>query len=44
MAKYERDHVQPTNIRIEDWDGNLTISAIYATQLKRNNTMLSLTH
>jgi hypothetical protein len=23
------DHVQATNMSIEDWDGNLTISAIY---------------
>jgi hypothetical protein len=23
------DHIQATNINIEDWDGNLTISAIY---------------
>jgi hypothetical protein len=25
----ERDHIQATNVIIEDWDGNLTISAIY---------------
>jgi hypothetical protein len=32
LAKYEIDHIQATNIsivNIEDWDGNLTISAIY---------------
>jgi hypothetical protein len=29
LAKYEMDHVQQTNICIEDWDRNLTISAIY---------------
>jgi hypothetical protein len=25
------DHIQATNISIEDWDGNLTITAIYCT-------------
>jgi hypothetical protein len=29
LPKYETDHIQATNISIEDWDGNLTISAIY---------------
>jgi hypothetical protein len=28
LAKFETDHIQATNISIEDWDGNLTISAI----------------
>jgi hypothetical protein len=28
LPKYETDHIQATN-SIEDWDGNLTISAIY---------------
>jgi exonuclease III len=25
IAKYKLDHIQATNISIEDWDGNLTI-------------------
>jgi hypothetical protein len=25
LAKYETDHIQATNINIEDWDGYLTI-------------------
>jgi hypothetical protein len=29
LAKYETDQIQATNISIEDWDGNLIISAIY---------------
>jgi hypothetical protein len=29
LAKYEVDHIQATNISMEDWDGNLAISAIY---------------
>jgi hypothetical protein len=29
LAKYETDHIQTINISIEDWNGNLTISAIY---------------
>jgi exonuclease III len=30
LAEYEMDHIQATNIlSIEDWDGNLTISALY---------------
>jgi hypothetical protein len=29
LPKYETDHIQATNISIEDWDGNLPISAIY---------------
>jgi hypothetical protein len=29
LAKYETDHIQATNISIEDWNGSLTISAIY---------------
>jgi hypothetical protein len=29
LAKYETDHIQATNISINDRDGNLTISAIY---------------
>jgi hypothetical protein len=28
-AKYETDHIQATNVSIEDWDGNFTISDIY---------------
>jgi hypothetical protein len=28
LAKYEMGHIQATNINIEDWDGNLIISAI----------------
>jgi hypothetical protein len=48
LPKYETDHIQATNISIEDCDGNLTISTIYCplptTNLKRNNTMPSLTH
>jgi exonuclease III len=27
LPKYEPDHIQATNISIEDWDGNLTNSA-----------------
>jgi hypothetical protein len=30
LAKYEKDHIQATNISIEDGGGNLTISAIYS--------------
>jgi hypothetical protein len=40
LIKYETDYIQATKISIEEWDGNLTISAIYcphATQLKRNS-------
>jgi exonuclease III len=47
LVKYEMDHIRATNTSIEDWDGNLTISAIYcphATKFKWNNTMSSLTH
>jgi hypothetical protein len=29
LAKYETDHIQATNISIEDWNGSLTVSAIY---------------
>jgi hypothetical protein len=33
LAKYEMDHIQAKNISIEDWDGNLTISAIYCPSM-----------
>jgi hypothetical protein len=29
IKPHETDHTQATNVSIEDWDGNLTISAIY---------------
>jgi hypothetical protein len=29
LAKYETDYIQATNISIEDWNGSMTISAIY---------------
>jgi hypothetical protein len=29
LTKYETAHIQTTDIGIKDWDGNLTISAIY---------------
>jgi hypothetical protein len=29
LRKYETDYIQATNISIEDWAGNLAISAIY---------------
>jgi hypothetical protein len=29
LPKYETDYIQATNISIENWDGNLTISDIY---------------
>jgi hypothetical protein len=32
------DHIQATNISIEDWDGNLTISAIYCPQRHKIKT------
>jgi hypothetical protein len=32
-AKYEMDHIQATNISIENWDGNFNISAIYCCPL-----------
>jgi exonuclease III len=28
LPKYETDHIQAMNVSSEDWDGNLTISAI----------------
>jgi hypothetical protein len=28
LAKYEKDHIQATNISIEGWNASLTISAI----------------
>jgi hypothetical protein len=48
LTKYETNYIQATNtISNEDWDRNLTTqpsTAAHATQLKRNNTMPSLTH
>jgi hypothetical protein len=44
LAKYEMDHIQVTNISIEDWDGNLTTSANYCphtTQLKKCNAFIN---
>jgi hypothetical protein len=29
LLKYETDNIHATNISIEDWDGNLIISAIH---------------
>jgi hypothetical protein len=29
VAKYEMDHIHATNVSFEDWDEDLTISAIY---------------
>jgi hypothetical protein len=46
LAKYEMDHIQATNISIEDWNENLTISAIYFPRrhaIEMNNAIHSLT-
>jgi hypothetical protein len=42
LAKYEVDHIQATNISIEDWDENLTILAILLLPTPHNTFINSL--
>jgi hypothetical protein len=46
LIKYEKDHIQATNISIENWDGSLTITAFYCPPRHsiKSDTINSLTH